>query len=32
MEYDQKPTLPPPFIVMSHFRLFGKWCRRRFAG
>jgi transient receptor potential cation channel subfamily M protein 3 len=32
MEYDQKPALPPPFIVINHFRLFTQWCRRRYAG
>ena len=32
MDYDQKPTLPPPFIVINHFSLVVKWCRRRSAG
>lgn len=32
MEYDQKPALPPPFIVISHFRLVVRWCQRRCAG
>lgn len=32
MEYDMKPTLPPPFIVINHLLLVIKWCRRRSAG
>ncbi|KAK4009060.1 hypothetical protein OUZ56_014200 [Daphnia magna] len=32
MDYDQKPTLPPPFIIFCHIVLFTKWIQRRFAG
>ena len=28
MEYEQKPTLPPPLIIFSHLYLIVKWCRR----
>ena len=32
MEHEQKPTLPPPFILFSHIFLVLKWCRRRAKG
>ena len=32
MEYEQKPALPPPFIIFSHLYLIVKWCRRRSKG
>ncbi|XP_045461700.1 transient receptor potential cation channel trpm isoform X13 [Harmonia axyridis] len=32
MEYEQKPLLPPPFIILSHFYLFCKYLKRKMAG
>nr|CAD7395366.1 unnamed protein product [Timema cristinae] len=32
MEYEQKPVLPPPLIVLSHAYLLIKYCRRRVKG
>nr|CAD7265095.1 unnamed protein product [Timema shepardi] len=32
MEYEQKPVLPPPLIVLSHAYLLVKYCRRRVKG
>lgn len=32
MEYEQKPALPPPLIIFSHFFFIAKWCRRRAKG
>lgn len=32
MEYEQKPALPPPFIIFSHILLFVKYLRRKCEG
>ncbi|XP_072379429.1 transient receptor potential cation channel trpm isoform X4 [Diabrotica undecimpunctata] len=32
MEYEQKPLLPPPFIIFSHFYLLFKYFRRKMDG
>ncbi|KAI5752247.1 hypothetical protein M8J77_015168 [Diaphorina citri] len=32
MEYEQKPALPPPFIILSHILLFIKYLRRKCEG
>ncbi|KAK9497367.1 hypothetical protein O3M35_004699 [Rhynocoris fuscipes] len=32
MEYEQKPVLPPPFIILSHFYLLIKFLRRKLQG
>ncbi|KAG5896745.1 hypothetical protein JTB14_031725 [Gonioctena quinquepunctata] len=32
MEYEQKPILPPPFILFCHLFLLFKYCRRKMEG
>ncbi|XP_074037016.1 transient receptor potential cation channel, subfamily M isoform X5 [Leptinotarsa decemlineata] len=32
MEYEQKPLLPPPFILFCHLFLLFKYCRRKMEG
>lgn len=32
MEYEQKPILPPPFIIICHIFLLFKYCRRKMNG
>ncbi|KAL3288297.1 hypothetical protein HHI36_002745 [Cryptolaemus montrouzieri] len=32
MEYEQKPILPPPFIILSHLYLLCKYLKRKLAG
>lgn len=32
MEYEQKPGLPPPFILISHLFLLIKFVRRKLKG
>ncbi|KAK9872342.1 hypothetical protein WA026_017801 [Henosepilachna vigintioctopunctata] len=32
MEYEQKPFLPSPFIILSHFYLLCKYLKRKLAG
>lgn len=32
MEYEQKPTLPPPFIVLSHIFFVAKYLKRKIQG
>ncbi|XP_063221522.1 transient receptor potential cation channel trpm isoform X3 [Bacillus rossius redtenbacheri] len=32
MEYEQKPVLPPPLIVLDHLYLLVKFCRRKVNG
>lgn len=32
MEYEQKPILPPPFILLCHLYMLYKYLRRKMAG
>lgn len=32
MEYEQKPILPPPFILICHMYLLFKYCKRKLKG
>jgi transient receptor potential cation channel subfamily M member 3 len=32
MEYEQKPVLPPPFILISHIYLLVEFCRQKYKG
>lgn len=32
MEYEQKPTLPPPFIIFSHIYFILKYLKRKIQG
>ncbi|KAK2725802.1 hypothetical protein QYM36_000324 [Artemia franciscana] len=32
MDYEQRPSLPPPFVVLSHPFLIYRWCKRCIKG